>query len=128
MDRIKDLSKVVVRGDTLFAEIFGEPERKTKGGIYLPDNTIESKQDSFDYMEVIVVGKDITDVEVGDIILDVAKGNVDTYIIGEKPNQKKYGKIARFRAEIVLKPDNFDSSKKKEFVEVPELKKINAEC
>lgn len=101
MERIKDLSSVILRGDMVLAEIV---ETKTDSGIILP----ETAKPAFDYMVVIAKGKDVDTLNVGDIILDVA-GNVEVYPL----NGRKIAKIAKNNVAIAVNPDNFDQSLKK---------------
>ena len=101
MERIKDLSKVVLRGDMVLAKLF---TTKKKSNIVLTDAKVE-----YDYMEVITVGMNVTDIEPGDIIVEVI-GNVDVYNLDEV----QVARFQRGQAAIVTKPDNFDQSLKKE--------------
>ena len=101
MERIKDLSNVILRGDMILAEIV---ETGVDTGLILP----ETAKPTFDYMVVIAKGKDVDTLNVGDIILDVA-GNVDVYPI----NNRKIAKIAKNNVAIAVHPDNFDQSMKK---------------
>ena len=101
MERIKDLSKVILRGDMVLAEIV---EAKTDSGIILPD----SAKGGFDYMVIIALGKDVDTLSVGDIVIDVS-GTVDVYPIGNK----KIARMAKNNIAIAVSADNFDPAAKK---------------
>jgi co-chaperonin GroES (HSP10) len=104
MERIKDLSKVILRGDMLLAEVV---EARTGSGIILPD----SVKGGFDYMKVVVVGDDVKTIEPGDIILDMNEGvRVTTYDI----EGKKIALMAKNNVAIAVKADNFDPTLKKQ--------------
>ena len=98
MERIKDLSKTILRGDSVLAEVF---KKQSKAGIILSAG-VDGKP-SISHMVVIAKGEAVTDIEVGDIILNVA-GNA-LYL---EVNKKDYCKFPRHNAEIVVKPENFD--------------------
>ena len=97
MDRIKDLSKVIVRGDMLFCEYI---ETKVTSLILLDSNSKESKNG---YFRVIAKGYKIEDVNVGDYILDYdGEGAIQMY----PKDGKNYCKLARNLCAIVVSPEN----------------------
>lgn len=98
MERIKDLSKVILRGDSVMCECF---VKQTKGGIILAEDA--SGKPPLSHMIVIAKGKDVDDIEVGDLVINVS-GNALFW----KLNGKDYAKFPRYNAEIVVKQDNFD--------------------
>lgn len=98
MERIKDLSKVILRGDSIICECFA---KQTKSGIILADDA--SGKPPLSHMEIIAKGKDVDDVEVGDYVIHVS-GNALFF----KINGKDYAKFPRYNAEIVVKKDNID--------------------
>ena len=99
MDRIKDLSKVIVRGDMLFCEFI---EVKTTSLILLDS---KEGRDGNGYFRVVAKGNKIEDVNVGDLILDYdGEGKIQMYPHGDK----KYCKLARHLCAIVVSPDNFN--------------------
>lgn len=101
MERIKDLSKVILRGDMILAEV----QETTSGGIILPDTA----KGGFDYLKVIAVGVNVTDVKPGYIVMDI-DGSATAYQI----NDKKFVRTSRQTLGMVIDPENFDMSKKKQ--------------
>lgn len=99
MERIKDLSKVILREDMIFAEIV---ETKTSS-IIMPD----SVKPEFDYMIVLAKGNGVDSLEVGDIVMNAS--NVDIYEICGK----NYAKFSKGNLLFAVKPENFDPSLKK---------------
>lgn len=98
--KIKDVSKVIVRGDMLLCEVF---EKKTLSGLILPE---ANKSLNVEKMVVISKGKDIVDVEVGDIVLH-ADGKLATFDI----EGKSYTNIPRYICTMIVRPDNFEEEK-----------------
>jgi len=97
MDRIKDLSKVIVRGDMLFCEYI---ETKITSLILL-----DSKEGKNGYFKVIAKGNKIEDVNVGDFVLDYdGEGAIHMY----PKDGKQYCKLARHLCSIVVTPDNMN--------------------
>lgn len=107
MERIKDLSKVVLRGDTILAEVV-ESVEETK--IIIPDTV----KNGFDHLRVIAVGYSITDILPGDILIDVA-GNVDVYPLGNR----KIATLVRHNVLLAVHPDNFDMTLSKKRLIIP---------
>ena len=101
MERIKDLSKVILRPDGILAEIV---EEKSASGLVLPDSADRNR---YDYMRIIAKGEDTGNLEIGDIILHAV--HVDVYDIDDK----KIARMAKNNISIAVKPDNFDLSRKK---------------
>lgn len=102
MDRIKDLSKVILRGDYILAELV---EKGKKSNIIIPDSIAASKG-SYEHMIVIARGYSVTDINVGDIVLDVA-GNIEIFPLSDG---KKIGRFPRANVLLAVTPDNFDFS------------------
>lgn len=98
MERVKDLSNVILRGDMILAEVV---ESVTNSGLILPDTA----KNGFDHLKVVAVGYSITDITAGDIILDVS-GQVEVYPV----NGKKFATMVRHNILLAVHPDNFDSS------------------
>ena len=95
LDRIKDLSKIIVRGDMLFCEYI---ETKVTSLILL-----DSKEGKNGYFKVIAKGNKIEDVNVGDFVLDYdGEGTIHMY----PKDGKQYCKLARHLCSIVVTPDN----------------------
>lgn len=113
MERIKDLSKVILRGDYLLAEVV---EDMTDSGIIIPDTV----KNGFDYLRVLAVGRTINDIEPGFILLDVA-GNVDVYPV----NGMKVAMMPRHNVLISVIPENFDPSMKKRRTSKTDVPKIH---
>ena len=103
MERIKDLSKVILRPDAMLAEMV---EIK-RSNIILPG--ADESRDSLDYFIVKTVGSGITDIEPEDYIIDIAPTDIGVYHI----NDKKYGILYRGNVRIAVKKDNFDLLYKK---------------
>ncbi len=101
MERIKDLSKVILRGDSVICECFA---KQTKSGIILAEGS--DGRPPLSHMVVIAKGKDVDDVAVGDIVIHVT-GNALFFKIGDKD----YAKFPRYNAEVTVSPENFDMDK-----------------
>lgn len=97
IENIKDITKVKVRGDMLFCEVF-EP---TKSGLYLPESA-QGKSEGVDKLVVIKAGESITDVEEGDVVL-MFHGTVTIFSYREK----MYGFIQRYNCDVIVSQDNF---------------------
>jgi co-chaperonin GroES (HSP10) len=104
MERLKDFSKGVLRGDGVLAEII---EKKSKSGLILPD-TVENT-DFADYIEVIAVGENVTDLKPGYIILDV-RDQMATFLVKDR----RLVIIPRNTILFATPPDNFDFGKEEE--------------
>lgn len=105
MERIKDLSKVILRGDGVLAKLV---EKKTKSGIILLDST-EQTSDMADYIEVIAVGNKVDHIKPGYIILDVG-GKVETFIV----NEDRLAMLYSGTITLAVTPDNIDLDKEKD--------------
>lgn len=100
MERIKDLSKVVLRGDGVLGEVI---ENTSKSGLILPD----SAKSGFDYLRVLTVGNNVNDISTGDIIMDLV-GDAKLFLIEDK----KYALVYRGNITLAVTADNFDFTKK----------------
>ena len=98
MERIKDLSQVILRPDAILAEMV-EIKRSS---IILPG--AEESRDSLDYFIVEATGTGITDLEKGDYVVDIAPTDIGVYRVGDK----KYALLYRGNIRIGVKKDNFD--------------------
>lgn len=103
MERIKDLSQVILRPDGILAEMI---EIK-RSGIILPG--ADESRDSLDYFIIKTVGSGITDLEAGDYIVDINPADIGVYVI----NNVKYGILYKGNVRIAVKKDNFDPTYKK---------------
>jgi len=97
LDKVKDIKKGIIHPDYILTEVF-EPKKL----IITPDGS----QHPDLYMKVILVGKNVTDIVEGDIILSTF-GNVMGFKIGEGSREHRYATMARGMVEYVVKPDNF---------------------
>jgi co-chaperonin GroES (HSP10) len=102
MERIKDLSKVTLRGDGILAELI---EKKSKSGLILPDGS--DRSDYADYIKVIAVGNKIEDIKPGYIILDVG-GQVETFLVGDQ----RLALLYRGSIVLAVSPDNINLNPK----------------
>lgn len=103
MERIKDLTKVIIQEGSCLVEVV-----KPKRMIMMPDGT----EDQDAYMKVLKVGSAVTDVVPGDICLKYS-GGIYVYAANEgKANQRDYAVLYRSGMTIVVKPDNFTDSDK----------------
>lgn len=99
MDRIKNVKDVILRPDSMLVEIV-----EVSSIIIIPG---ESK-DAIDYFVVVAKGTGVTDIEIGDYLLDLTTMEVGVYVI----NNKKYAIVYRGNVRIAVKADNFDLNKK----------------
>lgn len=105
MERIKDLSKVILRGDTVLLEV-AQMNKITEGGIIIPE---DKSKPNINYMTVIAKGNAVDDINVGDIALSLI-GNGLFFTLNKNGVEKQYCKIVRYNLEVVVTPDNFDNS------------------
>lgn len=98
MEKIKDVTKIIIPEGSVLVEVI-HPKRV----ILTPDGT----EDQDSYLKVLVVGKSVNDIEVGDICVKSTSG-IYVYSANEgKSNEKRYAVIYRSSMSIVVKPDNF---------------------
>ena len=98
MERIKNLSQVILRPDAILAEMV-EIKRST---IILPG--ADESRDSLDYFIVVTTGTGVNDIDEGDYVVDIAPTDIGVYRI----NDKKYALLYRGNVRIAVKKDNFD--------------------
>ena len=101
MDRIKDLKEVILRGDMILAEVVA---KKEKSHIIMPESM--GVKASLDYLKVLAVGYSVTDLTVGDVLLEVT-GNIEVY---ELANGTKVTRIPRMNVMVAVKESNFDEN------------------
>lgn len=100
MEKVKDVTKVIIPEGTVFAEIF-HPKRL----VLSPDGT----EDADSYLKVLVVGKSVDDIEVGDILLKCGMG-IYVYVKDEgKTTERRFAVVYRSSINIAVKADNFVS-------------------
>ena len=98
MNRLKDLKEIKVPGNMVFCKAIMKKESK----IIIPDEA--QAKGGWDYLEILVVGENIKDVEPGELILDV-QGSVTLYDV----NDTKYALAPRHACTIITPPSNFDA-------------------
>jgi len=103
MERIKDLSKVILRGDGILVEI---EEKKRNSDIILPDD-VETESIA-EKITILAVGNKIEDLQPGDIIFEII-GGVNSF----KVNEQRIGLIYRNAVALAVSPDNYDEKLKK---------------
>ena len=98
MEKIKDLTKVIVPEGTLLAEVI-----KPKRFILSPDGT----EDKDSYAVIICVSKLVTDLEPGDIVIKYG-GSMTGYTINQgKSNERQFVIMHRGSINVAVKSDNF---------------------
>ncbi len=95
MNRIKNLDEVKVQGGELWCELV---IKENKSIIIDPNKPLD-----LDYMIIKNKGIHVTDVEIGDIVLDCLKKDFDVI----KLNGKSYTKVMRNLCHIIVDSDNF---------------------
>jgi len=100
MDRIKDLTKVILQSDQVLMKMLMKQGSK----IIMPDANGDSEKSKYnlDYCVVIHKGVAVSNVEIGDIVLTFSKG-IEYTLKGEK-----YLRCSCHAIEIAVKPDNFE--------------------
>lgn len=99
MNRVKDITKVILRSDAILAKIV---EIKSKSSnLILPG--AEDSPSAIDYLEVINVGNKVEDILPGYIILDMSPVGYDIYVVGKE----KYCIIFRNNVKVAIASDNF---------------------
>jgi len=66
MQRVTDISKIIVPGGHVLIRIHKKPESR----VLLPDGADLSSDSNTDYAEVVQVSEDVTNLKPGDIVLD----------------------------------------------------------
>lgn len=94
MERIKDISKIKMVDGTVLLQVY-----KKESKIILPDSS-ESQED-IAYSVVIAVTDSITDLQVGDIVLDF------TSHMGFKWDEFFFALVPRHSVKIAVSPENF---------------------
>ena len=103
MDRIKNISKIIIGNYSVLAEIKYGSESK----IIIPDESIFA-EGSKAYCEVISVGKEVTLVKPGDIIMKFATPKLE----GVKIGTKSYIITSVQAVSVAVTPDNFNKERK----------------
>jgi hypothetical protein len=96
MDRIKDVKQLRLQKDYTLLEV-----KLKKSVIIKPDD----KGVEFDYCKVIKIGKDVDNVEVGDIVLEVLQGTYHDFKIGTQ----LYLLVRAVGIKIATPESNFDN-------------------
>lgn len=98
MDRIKDWGKVKSgRQDMVLVEVVP----KTKSLIIMPDKT-SNEAVNWDYAKVLALGDKVTNIEVGDLVLNY-DGGANVFEV----ENKKYANLLSGMCTVVISPDNF---------------------
>lgn len=102
MERVIDLSKVKVKPDEVLVEVI----QKEKKSLIISLDEDKGKDTFWDHLIILAKGKNVDDVEVGDIIL---KTDIGTKVLAfeEKIQGKMLGIIRRYFCAIIVSPDNF---------------------
>ena len=98
MERIKDLSKIIIQDEAVLMEII---ELVSKGGLIKPG----AKGPEADYCIVRVIGTRVNKVKVGDIVLRFIPNNGTAYDYKDKP----YIMIHQASILMAVESDNFES-------------------
>ena len=96
MDRIKDVKQLRLQKDYVLLEV-----NLKKSVIIKPDD----KGVEFDYCKVIKIGKDVDNVEIGDIVLEVLQGTYHDFKIGTQ----LYLLVRAVGIKIAMPESNFDN-------------------
>ena len=99
MERIKKLEEIIVKPDELLVEVISNK----KESLIITLEESDKEVGDWDHLIVLAKGKDVTDVDVGDIIV-ICTGSPQ----GLKVEDKTLGLIRRYFCSIIVKPDNFD--------------------
>ena len=106
MDRIKDIKKLRLFKGGVLVKIHEKAKRLIQT---LDEDPSVSKDDiNFSHGEVIAKADNVDWIDVGDIILDFGSAQVFHW------NEEKYTIVLDMTINIIVKPDNFDATKKKE--------------
>jgi co-chaperonin GroES (HSP10) len=103
MDKIKDITKVIVPDEYLLVE--DVTEIATSGGIIVPDS-IKKKESTF---KVKIVGRGKKVLADGDIRLG-SYGFIitDPAVVVFTHNGKEYGIVHRAHVKMIVSPDNYE--------------------
>jgi len=112
MERVKDVSQVRMYQGSVLIKI---NLKNTK--IVAPDQNTPGAKNLVEYAEIIAVSSDVTDLKVGDIVLDFRSSESFEW------NKEHYAIIPRMNIKIAVDKDNFDATKKK--MDKSVLKKLN---
>jgi hypothetical protein len=98
MEKIRDLTKVILPSQMLLAEVI-----KPKRYIVAPDGT----EDKDSYAKVLRVHDDVADIKVGDYVIKYS-GQMSGYTINAgKSNERIVVAMHRGAIMIAVTPDNF---------------------
>lgn len=95
MERIKDISKVILPGGHILVRVY----EKEKSKIIMPDNSDKSAQ--ADYAEVVQVSKDIEDLKPGDVVIDFSTSNAFKW------EDKTYAIVFRHQIMVAVDKEYF---------------------
>jgi len=98
MERIKDISKMKLQLGSVLMKIHMKNSR-----IIAPDKKNSSNSPLVDYATVIAMSKEITDLEVGDIVLDFRTTE------GFPWRGEQYAVLPRMSIKVAVSPEDFDN-------------------
>jgi len=102
MNRIKNINEVVINGGEVLMRMI---ERTRESGIILPESSMKDSENS-DFGIVVAIGCEITDLEVGDIVLKTRTPEAPGY----EYKDDTLLLLNRYAITIAIKPVNFDDN------------------
>jgi hypothetical protein len=96
MERVKDISKIKVSAGYVLIKI------KVKDSLIVTPDSKQKGGPQVDYAEVITYGRDIEDVNIGDIVIDFSTTQGFNY------NGEQYGLVPRMGIKFLVERDNFN--------------------
>ena len=104
MERIKDLSKLIIQDDMVLVKV----KEKTNSGLVLTDQ----KGPEIEYSTIVLIGKSdkCARLHIGDIIILMSNGELTVYDY----KNENYALVPEFTIKMVVGADNFDESIKKQ--------------
>lgn len=101
MDRIKKIEDVILRNDMVLARLY-----EKGSGMIITNVLSDDKPSEFDYCVVVSKGANVSNVDIGDIIMKgIPMG-------GFSHRDIKYGVFTNNNINLAVKPDNFDKEYK----------------
>ena len=98
MERIKDLSKLIIQEDMVLVKIV---EKSNLVTLVTKDGTPE-----IDYNVVVLKGNKVTRLNVGDIVVHISQQMLEVYDY----KGEKYALIPEFTVKMAVKPEDFDNT------------------
>lgn len=107
MERVKEINKIGISEGYVLLQL-----HMKKSLIITPETPQESGGPQLDYAEVLKVGPNVGDINIGDIVL--AFGNANTF----DWYTNKYAIVPRMMIKFFITPDNFTNGKRKKASEL----------